>query len=441
MKIIIIISILCTCLVLPFLSCSLSDNDPVSSAGSFSSTYKNENPITALSISGTMISGSDNVPVSSSAAVLKIRVYRKLQEKSIPVTIHEMDSANPVNASVVSVTGTYDIDSNISVITVNPVNDLKNSQRYFVKIYGDSILDADGNTVDLDLDNINGETPDDNISYYFVTQTAVGGIGTYPQVSLEDTIPPLLSSGLFYWNSAKIDVSDGSANIPVNPAFFLRVSEQQLNSDRIGYSTVAYSGSTLDNSIIWIRKKEDRATVSVTVSVVSDPDTSYALENSTVRITLNEALTSNTGYEFVVDMNAIKDGSGNKMSENDASGGGVAIISFTTGNNTVDGLLVSSDATAPFVSDWSTATKLVTFSERIDPATLTGGSIFVKDTLGNLLPVTLGIIEDYNPSSTLVTMVRVTSISSLADSIFVNMDLIKDIPAGNKGSGVFKDQY
>ena len=414
-----------------FSGCSKAENEAVSATSpSFSKPAEVKVVDGFSSMSGLIYTrrNTATVPTNIDSALI---VYSFAAQMTASATVELRKVADN---SIIPVTLSWNVGHGYSTLTAHPTSALEPEKLYWIKLSGSSITDTYGNRLDLDGDDVGGETVDDDYEFYFVTYNNSGaaGVPTDPAVLVVDREAPAISGGLFCWiNTASVPAT----NIYVDAPFYLRLTDQNLLLDRSDYDAVTGYAGTINDSKIWLINNETKVKIACTITFGNDPDATYGISNSTVRIQPAANLEPGKTYQVVIKENAIMDAAGNKMDTDDGLGQSLSYYPITTDDSLVGGGVVRNDITPPAFTFSAVSMKII-FTERVTPATLNGSTIWYKDGANVERPFVISVFTEYTNSGAPVTVVHLTPEAGHdTGTLYVNLRKISDLN-GNFGTTI-----
>jgi hypothetical protein len=262
----------------------------------------------------------------------------------------------------------WDVSGGETDLNVKPGTTLSFNTTYILRITGSEVIDIYGNALDIDGDGKEGEDVDDDLIIPFQTLRADSTAGDAP-VLLEDTLAPRILSGLYFlrrgdtvtgtpWTDAKlaVDIID------------LGIDKSDSTIIPIGLP----SGS-LNSNTIKLLERDSGNEVGISISYVgddSDPDFGR------VKITPTSGLLPGTFYKLQL-LGSIDDASGNKLNKVNYLASEYFFKSLASDE---DSTSVKKDIIPPDIDGWSSSGSSfeVTFTERIDPETISSATIYLS---------------------------------------------------------------
>ncbi|MBL8028870.1 MAG: Ig-like domain-containing protein [Fibrobacteres bacterium] len=412
--------------------CGRTDNEvaPAASTASFSSYDDIDGSVTATLVRSGLLwdrRNSGTVPIQSDSAILLI-AFPKTMSKSASVTLKRVNDNQDIPVTV-----TWDVGSNYSTLKINPTSNLQNKRRYWLKIAASSIIDSRGNKWDNDGDKVGGETIDDDVTFYFTTVDTgnLVGVPTDIEMYVADEWEPALLGSLYCWVNGTGQTP--TTNTYVNSVYYLRVTDRNIKADRSNMDTIGPYLGTFSSTHYRLVDGETNRTIPAAITLVDDPDTSYKINNSTVRIQPDSNLMPNKTYYVVVQQNLISDVTGNKMGTDDGPGGDTVMFRITTDDSLSGGTVVGKDVDGPVVVSY--ITKRIKFDELVDTTTINNSTIWYKDAGNVERPLLLTLSVEYDNTGKPVSVVTVTPDAGYpTGTLYINLRKIKD-RLGNYGLG------
>jgi hypothetical protein len=323
----------------------------------------------------------------------------------------------------VPITLEWDVSGGETDLNIKPQGNFQFNTTYVLRITGNEVVDVYGNTLDLDGDGKEGEAPDDNLIIPFQTFRSDSTVGD-PPVIFDDTLAPLLTSGLYFLRRG----DTVTANAWTDAKLAVDIIDLKINSADSTIIIVGVPSSSLNGNTIKLLERDSGNEVGTSISYVgdnTDPDFGR------VKITPTNDLLPGTYYKLQL-LGSIDDARGNKLNKVNYL---AAEFLFKTLASDEDSTSVKKDITPPDIAGWSSSGSSfeVTFTERIDPETISSATIYISSGMEGFLSVR----EVLN-----YTVVRFTSKSggSVSGNTAVVTADIKDL-AGNRKQSISTNTF
>jgi hypothetical protein len=245
-----------------------------------------------------------------------------------------------------------------SLININPAADLDHNTTYILSLEASALRNEAGDMLDMDGDEIGGETPDDDRTYRFTT---IQADSTTPGVVMPQTddvlAPVVVGDPLFIVDNDTVLVKYLDVSVA------LKIVDRYYD-DNGGILRRELSASEFTSSTVILREYNSKSPVTGVIT--------YA--DSTLMFNPAANLDAGTQYELVLKAQQITDDAGNKLSRT-----GDLSYSFTTYDRTYDGSIIIDDITPPTVADTDPFSDrfAIDFSEEIDPTSINAATIVV----------------------------------------------------------------
>lgn len=349
--------------ILVTIGCAKKDINPLSPDVGHLTT--DEKPLNLSSIVGTLMNVRDSVGVEPTDEASWIYIYFDdvVNTASTGIKVEETDGDE------VAYTYEWSVSGGRSDLLMKPTSSLNHNTTYILKLIAGDVFDVRGNYLDMDGDEVGGESPDDDYIYPFATFRSDETKGNWP-VYDKDTIGPWRSGGAYF-----IDKDGNTTGLiwrDINIAIDVFDTDASL-------ATVAADPNTINETTVMIIERNTGEEFPLASVTYEDNDT----EPEFGRITVNPDgnLKAGTIYDLRL-LGSIADTAGNKLDE-------VDYIHYEYGFMTracdFDSTECADDIVPPTVIDWDVinepyngAAFEVEFSEVIDESTISLSTVYLS---------------------------------------------------------------
>lgn len=404
-------------------SCATRETNPVSPDTDISEFEPDANPQGFFNLTAYPNGGPLDAPVGE--AVIdnddpEARISMAFDTRMDEATMSAGITLTTTGGSSVALDFSYSLGS-ITTVSVRPAADLSHNTTYIFSVKGDLLANEAGDNLDVDGDEVAGESPDDYLTYRFTTIDEDGFPGV-PEVNTTDDLPPDVGAVEFFLPDVNGDDStlDVVAYVDANIRWFVYdYYRDELGATELG----GLPASRFTTSTVIVRDFVTKEGVAGTVTYDSVDTSPYW------RVAFNPSsnLLPGHDYEIVLKAQEITDAAGNKLDET-----GDLSNPFRTIGMTSDGTVSKEDITPPtVVSSYDGGSYLyIDFSEEIDPATINAASIEMthnEEPYAGYFEIT---IREWAGSPVTRVVFRPFTVYPSGNKAYVRPWMIKDL-AGN----------
>lgn len=323
-----------------------------------------------ISVSGTIIENRDSVGVQKfdEASWIKLQFRGEIDTTSEGISV--MDIAG----EEVSYIREWDVSEDVTELVLKPQERLNYNSIYILKISGVDMYNLKGEHVDINRNGIRGELRDDDFVFAFVTFKSDNSNGDWHDIA-EDKIPPFVVPTVRFLAEEKpTDYIWTDADIALY--IYDYTWEEADTSIKVGVLDTA----TVDEHKFEIVEEKSKQPVSIgNIEYIADPDTAYF-----GRVVIDPANNLKPGAFYTLKVRGgIADSSGNKLGTEDSV---VFEKKFKTFFCNYDSSECVSDTVSPVVLNLENIGSYfeASFSELIDPETVSDSSVYIPDVEGDL---------------------------------------------------------
>jgi len=349
-------------LILIVAGCAKKDINPLSPETTLLTT--DENPLHLEGVSGTLVTDPTSVGVhpDDEASWIYIHFDDVVNTTSTGIKVEEADGGE------VAYTYEWSTSGGQSDLLMKPVADLDYNTTYILKLYAGDVYDIRGNFLDSDMDDIGGESPDDDYILLFATVRSNGLPGDSP-FNLEDIYHPWISGPMYFLIGDSV-VYDVWTDVDVA----INIVDLTIDASDSSLHIVGVDPNTINGTTMMLILANSGEKVSLD-GVTYEDDTS---ETNFGRVTVKPEENLEPGTEYFLRIfGAIADEAGNKLDEDDII---EAEYYFTTLGRNIDSTEVADDIEPPYVVSWSALNSHfeVEFSEEIDESTIALSTVYLS---------------------------------------------------------------
>lgn len=268
----------------------------------------------------------------------------------------------------------WDFSDNETVLVLKPAERLNYNTTYILNVSGAEMYDLKGERLDINRDGIRGEVLADNFVFSFVTFQSDNSKGDWQGVGL-DKLPPFVVPSLkFLIKGQSTDYICTDVDIALN------IYDYTWEMADTSITFRAVDAATLNKSRFKIIDEQSKKEVRIKdIDYVEDKDSE---KFGQVLIDPDGNLKPESFYVLRV-MGGISDSSGNKLGTDKSV---VFEKRFRTLSCNSDSTECVDDKTAPVILNWRNLGPSfeVSFSELIDPRSITSKSIYIEGVDGEL---------------------------------------------------------
>lgn len=326
--------------------------------------------ISNVSVSGTVVKKQDSVGVQKFDEASWINLQFKGEIDTTSTGVKVIDAAG----REIPYTREWDVSPEVTKLVLKPTERLNYNTVYALKISGIGMYMLNGEHVDINRNGVPGELRDDDFIYPFVTFKNDNSKGDWQDVGV-DKIPPFLTPSLkFLIEGQPTDYGWTDADIA------LAIYDYTWEMADTSIIVASVDTATLDKEKFKIVEESTEKEVLIkNINYIGDPDTA---DFGRVLIDPANNLEPESYYILKV-MGGISDLSGNKLGREDSV---VFEKRFKTFSCNHDSSECVRDTTAPAVLKWRVIGPAfeVSFSELINPESVTDSSVYVPELKGEL---------------------------------------------------------
>ncbi len=331
---------------------------------------RGEMGISTISISGTIVENRDSVGVQKYDEASWINLQFKGEIDTTSRGVRVFNNAG----EEVSFTREWNVSPEVTELILKPFERLNYNTFYMLKISGAEMYQLTGKYVDIDGDGIAGEAIDDDFIFLFVTFKTDNSKGDW-QGAAVDKIPPFVTSSLEFLISGK-----PTEYVWTDVDLALDIYDYTWEMVDTSIIVGAVDTVTLNKNKFKIFEESSKEEVTIKdIDYIYNPDTA-----DFGRVVIDPAgnLKPERFYILRV-LGGISDLYGNKLGRVDSV---VFEKKFKTFSCNYDSTECVEDTTAPVVLNWRNLGPSfeVSFSELIDPESVTESSVYIPEVKGEL---------------------------------------------------------
>ncbi len=326
--------------------------------------------VSNISLSGTVVKKQDSVGVQKFDEASWINLQFKGEIDTTSGGVKVIDTAG----REVPFTREWDVSPEVTKLVLKPTERLNYNTVYALKMSGIEIYKLNGEYADINRNGVGGELIDDDFVFPFVTFKNNNSKGDWQGVGV-DKIPPFLTSSLkFLIEGQPTDYGWTDADIA------LAIYDYTWETADTSIIVASVDTATLDKDKFKIVEERTKKEVIIKdINYIGNPDTA---DFGRVLIDPADNLEPESYYILKV-MGGISDLSGNKLGRDDSV---VFEKRFKTFSCNHDSSECARDTTAPAVLNWRVIGPAfeISFSELINPESVTDSSVYVPELKGEL---------------------------------------------------------
>ncbi len=326
--------------------------------------------ISNVSVSGTVVKKQDSVGVQKFDEASWINLQFEVEIDTTSGGVKVIDAAG----REIPFTREWNVSPEVTKLVLKPAERLNYNTVYALKISGIEIYKLNGEYADINRNGVGGELGDDDFVFPFVTFKNDNSKGDWQGVGL-DEIPPFLAPSLkFLIEGQPTDYGWTDADIA------LAIYDYTWETADTSIIVASVDTATLDKDKFKIVEESTKKEVLIKgINYISNPDTA---DFGRVVIEPLGNLEPESYYILKI-MGGISDFSGNKLGREDSV---VFEKRFKTFSCNHDSSECARDTTAPVVTNWRNLGPSfeISFSELINPESVTDSSIYVSELKGKL---------------------------------------------------------
>jgi hypothetical protein len=326
--------------------------------------------VSNISVSGTVVKKQDSVGVQKFDETSWINLQFKGEIDTTSTGVKVIDAAG----REVPFTREWDVSPEVTGLVLKPAERLNYNTVYLLKISGIGIYKLNGQYADINRNGVPGELIDDDFIFPFVTFKNDNSKGDWRGIGL-DKIPPFVTPSFkFLIEGQPTDYGWIDADIA------LAIYDYTWDTADTSIIVASVDTATLDKDKFKIVEESTQKEVLIKeINYIGNPDTA---DFGSVLIDPVDNLEPESYYILKV-LGGISDFFGNKLGED---GSVVFEKRFKTFSCNHDSSECARDTTAPVVLKWRVIGPAfeISFSELINPESVTDGSIYVPELEGKL---------------------------------------------------------